>query len=329
MKAIVMYETGSPDVLRMTEVPTPTADLGQLLVRVEAIGVHFAETRSRAGAFLPDVPASLPVVPGIEAAGSVIETGADVDSGWVGRRVVVLHDGGTGTGTYAEYVTAKVSETVPIPDGLSSVDAVAVGEQGATALSLVRRSGLARDETVLIEAAAGAVGGYLVQLARDLGVRTIVATAGSERKQNHVRELGADIVLDHRDPGWPQRMRDALDGTGVDVVFESLGGASARQALAALTPSTGRMVFYGLLSGQPPEITPMDLLLHDVNLIGFGGQPGTVLTRIQGARTEILDRTAASRIHPLIDSVLPLSGAAEAHRRIENRVATGKLILTP
>jgi NADPH:quinone reductase-like Zn-dependent oxidoreductase len=322
MRAIVMHETGGPEVLVTAEVPTPAPGPGQVLVRTEAIGLHFAETRMRSGAFLPAIPATLPVVAGIEAVGTVIEVGEGTDPALAGTTVLVgLTER---SGSYAEYIAAPVGAILPVPDGVSAMDAVAVGLQGAVALSLTRVAGLAGTEQVLVEAAAGVVGGYLVQILRELGTVRIVATAGGTAKREHARALGADVVLDHRDPDWPDRVPD-----GLDVVFESIGGASAGRLLDALTPGTGRMVFYGMLSGEPPAITPVDLLYRGVSLIGFGGRPGTGLARIEGSFAEVLDRVAAGRIRPLVDSVLPLADAAKAHQRLEDRLATGKIILVP
>lgn len=333
MRAIVMRRTGDPEVLQVEEVPVPEPARGQVLVRTEAVGINFFETRVRSGAALPMHPATLPVVPGFEAAGTVAAVGEGVDAALVGTRVATVG----GSGAYAEYVVAPAAAALPLPDGLSAAAAVAVAVQGATALAVLRAAALSGGEDVLIEAAGGGVGGYLLQLAREFGVRRVTATAGSEAKRRLARDLGADAVLDHRDPDWPDQVVAANRGARLDVVFESLGGAAARRLLDALVPGAGRMVFYGLSSGEPPAIAPMDLLLRGLSLIACGGRPADYATgiaagwsaRVEAARPEALDRAADGRIRPLIDSEIPLADAATAHCRIEQREAVGKVVLVP
>ncbi|GAA5196569.1 zinc-binding dehydrogenase [Rugosimonospora acidiphila] len=327
MRAIVMHEVGGPEALVLEEIPVPTAGPGEVVVRTEAIGTHFADTEVRAGKYLPARPESLPAGVGFEAVGVVTETGAGVDPALLGRRraVVLL----AGAGTYAEYVAAPAAAALPVPDGVGSVDAVAVGLQAAVALGVLRAARLDGSESILIEAAAGAVGGYLLQLAREHGVGRIVATAGTPEKREHARRLGADVVIDHGVPDWPARVPEALDGGELDVVFESIGGATAGQLLGAMTPASGRIVFYGMLAAKPPEIAPTDLLARGLSLIGFGGRAGTELERIRSLHAEVLDRVAAGRLRPLVDSVMPLAEAEAAHRRLEERRGIGKIVLTP
>ncbi|MCW2876776.1 MAG: dehydrogenase [Sphaerisporangium sp.] len=289
MRAVVMHKTGGPEVLGLEEIPTPVPGPGELLLRTEAVGIPFGDLGMRAGAYLPVMPASLPTVPGSEAAGTVMEVGEGVDTGLAGSRVAVMMM--TGVGTYAEYVAVPVEMSTPIPEGVSAEDAVAVAVQGATALTLLR-------------------------------------TAGAKVKRERARELGADIVVDHRDPSWPGQVRDALQGATLDIVFESVAGASARELLDLMTPGTGRMLYYGRLGGEPAAVTPDDLLYRGLTLIGCGGLAAWA-KRVAAARTDVLCLLAEGRLHPLVDSVLPLADAATAHRRIENRETMGKIVLTP
>lgn len=195
------------------------------------------------------------------------------------------------------------------------------------ALCLLRAARLTGRESVLVEVAAGGVGGYLTQLARAHGAALVIGTAGSAAKRDHARSLGADVVLDHSEPGWPGGLPAALGGTTLDVVFESIGGTSAGQVLEAMTPLAGRVMFYGLLAG-PPAITPLDLLRNGLTLVGCGGMPGWV-KRVQAARADVLAMTAEGTISPQVDSVLPLAEAGRAHQRLEDRAAIGKIILVP
>lgn len=334
LRAIVMHRTGPPEVLGVENVPQPTPGPREMLVLTEAAGVNFAETRSRAGAFLPMVPASLPARIGVEAVGTVIAAGDDIDAAWLGRRVLAV----TGNGTYAEYFTVAAHGATVVPDDVSPIEAVAVGIQASVALALLDVAGPLDSNVVLVEAAGGGVGGYLLQLVRELGAARVIATAGNKAKRDHALASGADAAIDHRDPNWTDHVRDVVNGSTLDVVFESLGGASARRLLDIMTNGSGRMVYYGQLAG-PAEVTPTDLMLRALTLIGCGsrpgdyhaGQPSTTgwLARLGEARATVLDRLSNGQIRALIDCVLPLPEAADAHRRIETREAIGKIILVP
>jgi NADPH:quinone reductase len=334
MRAIVMRSTGGPEVLKVEELPVPTAGTGEVLVRTEASGISFAETRMRSGAFLPMVPSALPARVGTEAVGVVIAVGDGVDPRLLGTRVLVTN----GNGTHAEHFTAAAHAVTQVPDGMNPVDVVAVAVQGATALSLLWSAALSGKETVLIEVGGGGVGGYLVQMAHEFGADRVVATAGSEPKRARARELGADQVVDHRRQDWTDHVRDAIGEATFDVIFESIGGSSAGRLLDAVTTGTGRVVFYGQLDG-PAEIKPFDLMIRSLTLIGCGSSPadyragkrppGGWLVKMDRARGEILQRLAEGLLRPLVDSVMPLADAAAAHHRIEDREAIGKVVLMP
>jgi len=322
MRAIVMHQTGGPEVLRLEEIPAPEPGPGQLLVRVEAIGVSFFETQMRAGG-LP-LPVPLPAVPGAEAAGTVTAAGAGADPGLIGQQVAVLTGG---TGSYAEYAAVPAVMATVLPGGVSPADAVAAAP-AAVALGLLEKAALAGGETVLAESAASSVGGYLVQLAREAGAGKVIATAGTPARREHARKLGADIVLDHARPGWPQALREALGGPAVDVAFESIGGPSAQQVAGTLTPGTGRMLCYGNLSGEPAAVDLSALRASGVTVTGCGGPAwfGHVLGR---CRPEIFRRLAEGRLRPLPATILPLDQATAAHQRIEDHAALGKIVLVP
>jgi NADPH:quinone reductase len=314
MRAIVLHETGGAENLTLEDLPVPAAGPGEVLVKTEAIGVSYTEAILRSGVF----PLQLPVTFGFEAAGIVTETGDGVGKALSGRRVVLMN---TGLGSYAEYVAVPVAAVTEIPDGLSADDATAVASFGAVALCLLRAARLTGTETVLVESAAGGVGGYLTQLAHAHGAGRVIGTAGSAAKRDYAGSLGADEVLDHADPGWTAEL------AGIDVVFESLGGDTTVKLVPAITSGTGRILLYGTLQG-PPTLTPADLLNHGLTLIGCGGGPGW-LGQVQAAKAEVMRLAADGQIRPLIDSVLPLENAAKAHQRFDDRVAMGKIILKP
>jgi NADPH:quinone reductase len=315
MRAIVLHAQGGPDNLRLAEVPEPVPGPGELLIRTEAIGVSYTEASLRGSNYPTPVP--LPAVFGFEAAGIVTVAG---DQALVGKRVVSMN---TALGSYAEYTTAPVDAVTVVPDGVSAEDAVTAANFGAVALAVLDTARLTGTETVLVEAAAGGVGGYLTQLARARGARRIIATAGTQAKRDYALSLGADEALDHGDPGWI----DALGKDRVDAVFESLGGETTVKLLGALTPGTSRILLYGFLQG-PPTITAMDLLVKGVTLVGCGGMPGW-LDRVAAARPEVLRLVKDGALKPTIDSVLPLADAAKAHERFDARTPMGKIVLVP
>jgi NADPH:quinone reductase-like Zn-dependent oxidoreductase len=326
-----MHETGGPEVLRPEEVPAPTAGPGEVLVRTEAIGTFAGDAGFRSGRYpVPPIGrGTLPVILGNEAAGTVTATGDGVDPALLGTRVAVLILPTTGAGTYAEYVTAPVGALTPVPDGLPAGHAVAVATQGALALSLLSLA--APDAgTVLVTVGSAGIGGYLTQLLRGRSGVRIIATAGADpARHDRARELGADAVVDHTDPDWPDRVRDALSGGTLDVVYDSIGGPALRRLLPLVTPLAGRLVCYGNLSDEPSGITVEELRGRNLTLIGSGSNEGGWAERVSAARAEALRLAVTGRLGPLIDSELPLADAAEAHRRLENRLSNGKVILVP
>jgi NADPH:quinone reductase len=305
MRAVVQYGTGGPEVLKVEDRPTPHRQAGEVLVRVEAIAVPFYETQLRSGLF----PAgSEPTVFGHEAAGIVIE--AD-DETLVGRRVVTMSFTG---GAYAEVVAA--SQYTLVPEPISAADAVATAVPASVAVALVNTANVVDGETVLVEAASGAIGGYLTRLAKQSGAR-VIATAGTGKAVQH-----ADVVLDHNDPEWRKNVPE-----GIHVVFESIGGPRAAELTTKLVPR-GRILAYGLLSGEFPAISVADLASRGLTLIGFGGLDAYGKD-VAAARAEALDLVADGTLTPVIDRTYPLADAAAAHARVESREGVGKVVLVP
>lgn len=322
MQAIVMTGVGGPEVLVAQDVPAPHPGPGELVIRAEAIPVLFPETKLRSGEFPMTVEP--PVVFGFRAAGVVVEVGNGVDTALLGRRVAVAT---AGFGSYAEFVCAPATSADTIPDALSSVDAAAVMMDGSVALPLLATAALTGSETVLIEAAATGVGSALTQLAKEFGAARVIATAGGPEKSARATALGADAVIDHNAPNWPTRLRETLDGSTLDVVFDSIGGTTARDLLTAMTPVRGRILSYGWLSGTPAQISTADLLPHGLTLTACAGPAW--LAEVSGSGTAALDRATSGTLTPQVDSVLPLDAAAKAHRLIEQRSPLGKIILRP
>jgi NADPH2:quinone reductase len=307
VRAVVMREFGSPDVLKAAEVAEPAAGPGEVVIDAEFANVTFVETQIRAGrAPHPSMLPALPVVLGNGTGGTV-----------AGRRVVASLNG---TGGYAERVVADAGRLIDVPDEVSLRDAVALLADGRTALSLVGRAGLAAGETVLVEAAGGGVGTLLVQLARRAGAR-VVALAGTPDKLELARDLGADLAVDYRRDDWPDAVRDAAGQ--VDVVFDGVGGEVGRSAFGLLGPG-GRFYPFGMASGSFAPVTPELAESRQITLLRGG--PASAEDSAALSRAALAE-AAAGRLRPVIGQEFGLASAAAAHAAIEARITTGKTLL--
>src|SRR6185312_3541191 len=201
-----------------------------------------------------------PFIPGNGVGGTVIAVGAGVDSSLVGQRVVTSTGG---SGGYAERVAVDAAGLIPVPTALDLLDAVALLADGRTALALAHVTRIGSGDRVLVTAAGGGVGSLLIQLARNAGAGTIVAAAGNERKLALAHDLGADVTVDYRQPDWPDLVRNASGGTGIDVVFDGVGGSIGRSAFELTAPG-GRYVVFGLSSGSLTEVSLADIFSRGV-----------------------------------------------------------------
>lgn len=331
MQAIQIKETGAPEVLQIAELPTPEPGPGEVLIRVTAAGINFADTRQRAGTYFMPLP--LPAVPGSEIVGIVEKPGAGVENLKIGTRVAAsLFAAGIMTGGYAEYAVAPAKIVVPIPDGVADREAAALLGQGLTAYNLLKKAAAPMGKTVLVHAAAGGIGTILTQLARLSGAAQIIATAGTREKLELTRRLGADVGINYTEPNWIEQVKEATKGTGVDIIFESVGGAIAEQSFAALA-DFGEMVFYGSLSFDDLTLTRQELMMqlgrHNQKLAGFNS-PAALAAEphlLEQALREMFELVAARKLQIVAGGKYPLAQAAAAHRAIEERRTTGKVIL--
>lgn len=315
MRAVRYHEYGPPEVLRFEEVDDPVPGAGELLVRTVATGVNYFEVQVRAGVLPEPLGLPLPHTPGIEVAGAVTAVGPGVEASRIGERVVAT----VGSGSYAELVVVPAADARPLDERLGEHQALALLGQGGTAVGLAEVAELGPADTVLVEAAGGGIGTLLVQLAKRAGAR-VVAGASGEAKRALAADLGADTTVDYTRPGWTE------EAGPVSVVFETVGGPTAREAYSLLTEPGARMVVFGTASGAPVEIGSDLLLSVGAALIPFslGYRPQRWAEYI--GRAEEL--TVRGEIEPVIGTVLPLTEAAAAHRAFENRTALGKTILT-
>jgi NADPH2:quinone reductase len=322
MKAIRIDSFGGPEVLRLAEVPGPAAGAGEVVVRVEFAGVNFIDVYHRTGLY----PNPLPLVPGQEGAGVVEERGSGVAALREGDRVAW-----TGIpGSYAERVVMPAERAVLVPPKVASDTAAAVMLQGLTAHYLSSSTfPLGNGHACLIHAAAGGVGLLLVQMAKKRGAR-VIGTVGTEVKAQLARGAGADEVVLYTREDFLQAVKRLTDGRGVDVVYDAVGKATADKSLDCLAPR-GMMVVFGNASGPMPPIDPLvlmrkgSLFLTRPNLAHYIADRASLEARA----ADVLGDVAAARLAVRIDRKLPLAEAAEAHRALEGRLTSGKVLLAP
>lgn len=310
MRAIWLREFGGPEVLVPGEAPDPVPGPLQVVVEVAFANITFVETQVRAGTG-PFTPA-LPMIPGNGVGGVVVAAGSDVDPAVVGRRVVTSTGG---SGAYAERVAVDAAGLFDVPDGVALDTAVALLADGRTATMLVDAAAVKPGDRVLVEAAAGGVGTLLVQLARAAGA-TVIAAAGGERKLAIARNLGADVAVDYRQPGWSDEVGP------LDVVFDGVGGEVGRAAFDLLGAG-GRMLSYGLASGEWAAIPADVAASREVTLVTAEAPPEAMRAFTEQALAE----AAAGRLRPVIGQRFPLERASDAHAAMAARTTIGKTLL--
>lgn len=329
MRAIKLKRFGAPEVLELSEIPSPVPGPGQIAVKVGAAGINFADTLMRENRYA--MPMSLPTILGSEVAGVVSGLGEGVSDLALGTRVAApLFAAGVYAGGYADEVVIDARYVVPLPDDLSFDTAVALMVQGLTALYLTRQSPPA-GKRILINAAAGGVGSLLVQLARRAGASQILATASTEAKRAFVCRLGADVAIDYLQDGWAEVARDATGGDGIDVIYESVGGDICMASLSTLA-SLGQMVIFGAQNASGLNLDTAKvgkLIFGNQSVLGFALVPLLSPERIHADMTELFELVLAGDIKVEIGGRFPLHEAAEAHRALAGRGTIGKLILVP
>jgi len=322
MKAIQIQQTGGPEVLELAELPIPEPGPGQVLIRVEATGVNFIEIYFRKGVY----KASLPLVPGSEAAGTVEELGPGVTGFAAGDAVASV----SVLGSYSEYALVPAASLVKVPAGLTMEQAAAAMLQGMTAHYLVYSTfPLKAGETALVHAAAGGVGLLLTQMAKRIGAR-VLATVSTREKAELAKEAGASDVILYTEKEFEPEVKRLTGGKGVDVVYDSVGRTTFEGSLNCLRPR-GLLALFGASSGPVP---PFDL----IQLSGKGSLFVTrpTLWHYIGSRAElewragdVLGWAAKGELKLRTEHLYPLSDAAQAQSDLEARKTTGKILLEP
>ncbi|RKH72642.1 quinone oxidoreductase [Corallococcus interemptor] len=319
MKAIRYHQLGGPEVLRWEDAPEPVPGPGQVLLRVHAAGVNFADTERRRGLYDAQVP--LPRILGSEAAGVVRAVGPGVDASWVGRRVVALTKQ-----AYAEAALAPVEQLLVLPPEVSFEEAAALLVQGLTAYHVVHTVGrVEAGQTVLIHAAAGGVGLLAVQLAKAAGAR-VIGTVSGEAKAKLARDVGADDVIRYDREDVAASVRELTGGRGVERVLDSVGASTWQASLDALAPF-GHLVSYGNASGHPPHVEVESLYAKSLTVSAYWLHTPTPPEVQRKAREALLAEVVAKRLRLVVGLSLPLSRAEEAHRQLEGRGTVGKVVL--
>lgn len=328
MRAIRATAPGGPDVLHLNELPEPQAGPGEVVVDVAAAGVNFIDTYRRSGTY----PMPFPHVVGSEGAGTVVSVGEGVTDVGAGDRVAWL-DGSTGS--YLERATVAARHVVPVPRDVPLDAAAALMLQGVTAHYLATSTfPVQPGHTVLVHAGAGGVGLLLTQLAVARGAR-VLTTVSSDTKAELSRAAGADVALRYDTLGdltaeLPALVRDLTGGAGVDTVFDGVGRATFDASLASLRPRGGVALFGGA-SGQVPPLDPQRLNAAGSVYLTRPSIGPYVATReeLLGRTDELFAAVAAGGLEVRIGARYPLADAADAHRALEGRATTGKVLLLP
>lgn len=322
MKAILVHTCGGPDQMRYEEVPTPVPGPGQALVKVAAAGVNFIDTYQRTGLYKLPTPIAL----GMEGAGTVEAVGPEAREIAPGDRVAWA----SGSGSYAEYTVLPASSLVKLPDQIDLRTAAAVMLQGMTAHYLALSTYAIKErETALVHAAAGGVGLLLTQIIKLLGGR-VIGTVSTQAKAELALAAGADAVIFYTRQDFEPEVKRLTGGRGADVVYDSVGASTFMKSLNSLRPR-GMMVSFGQSSGPVPAIEP--LLLNQKGSLfltrpKLGDYCATRLELLWRA-DDVLGWVDSGKVKVRIEKTYPLSEAAQAHRDLEGRKTSGKLLLIP
>jgi putative PIG3 family NAD(P)H quinone oxidoreductase len=324
MRAVVVTEPGGPEVLAWRDVPDPVAKPGEVVLDVVASAVNRADLLQREGHYPP--PADAPQWPGLECSGTVSAVGDGV-TGWaVGDEACALLSGGG----YAERVAVPVGQLLPLPRGVDLVTAAALPEVTCTVWSNVfMTAGLRPGEVLLVHGGAGGVGTMAIQLGRAVDA-TVAATAGSAQKLARCGALGATILVNYTNEDFVAAVKQATDGHGADVVLDVVGAKYLDRNLSVLAPA-GRLVVIGLQGGRTAEFDLSALMAKRGAVIATALRPRPAAekaTIVAAVREHVWPLVEAGDVRPVVDRVLPMSSAAEAHRVVEAGEHVGKVVLT-
>ena len=324
MRAVEITQPGGPEVLVPTRRPVPQPAKGEVLIRVAAAGVNRPDVFQRQGSYAP--PPGTTDLPGLEVAGEVVAIGPETARWKVGDKVTALVAGGG----YAEYCVAPAPQCLPIPDGLTMIEAAALPETFLTVWTNVfQRGRLQAGETLLVHGGSSGIGTTAIQLASRSGSR-VFATAGSAEKCSKCRELGASVAIDYKTEDFVKVIERETGGKGVDVILDMVGGDYINRNLQCLAVE-GRMVHISFLKGTKAEINLSSLMVKRQTITGSTLRPQSVAQKgaiAKAVEEKVWPLVAAGEVRPQIHATFPLEQAAEAHRLMESSAHVGKIMLT-
>jgi putative PIG3 family NAD(P)H quinone oxidoreductase len=323
LRAVVVAAPGGPEQLHVGDVPDPVARDGEIVVRVAGAGINRADLLQRQGFYPP--PAGASEILGLEASGFVAEIGPAVETFAAGDRVMLLVEGGG----YAELVSVRATQAVRVPDNIDLIDAGGIPEVFITAHdALFTRGRLCDGETVLVHGGGGGVGTAAIQLAHRHGCRVLV-TAGSAEKLERCMALGADAGINYRTEDFVERTRDLTDGRGADVVLDIMGASYLGRNIEAVAVD-GRIVVIGMQGGTHSDLDLGAMMRRRISLVSTSlrSRPAAQKAAIVAAfAADVVTALASGHMQAVVDRVLPLTDAAEAHRLIEAGEVVGKVVL--
>lgn len=323
MKAVVVNHFGGAEVIEYVDVPDPVLQGEEILIEVEAAGVNFADLMMRYGVYTGGPKP--PFIPGLEVAGTVSATARKEDASLIGQKVMALLP----SGGYAQRIKSAAHTVLPLPPHFTMEKGAAFPVTYLTAYhALVTYGRMQPGETVLIHAAGGGVGTAAIQIAQTMGIR-IIATVGSDEKRERVQRMGVEQVINYTEEDFVSIVNQATGGEGVQVIMESVGGDIFRKSFKCLA-TMGKMVVYGISSGDLEIAHPRELLFRNHSLIGLhimslAQRPDTAAP----ARRDLTKWILEGRLDPVVGKTFPLSRTAEAHTYLESRKSFGKIVLLP
>jgi NADPH2:quinone reductase len=323
MKAIRAHEWCDPQGLVMDEVEQPLIGAGEVLIRVRVAALNFPDVLLIAGKYQVKPP--LPVIPGMEVAGTVEQVGEGVTHLRSGQRVLAQ----LGMGGFAEYAVAQASNVQPLPDRMSDEEAASFGIVYQTSyFGLADRGQLREGETVLVHSAAGGVGLSAVQLARALGAGRIIGTASNDDKLAVIRENGADVAINYQSTDFVEVVKRETEGRGADVIYDPVGGDTGERSTKCIA-FEGRLIIIGFTSGKFPTFVGNHILVKNYSVVGlhWGAYRQHNPAKIERAWRALFDLYEAGKIKPVVGGVYAMEKVAEAMSFLTSRRAVGKIVL--
>lgn len=325
MKALQIEAHGGPEVMRLAEVPIPEPGPGEVRVKMEACGLNFSDIMAREGRYLREI--ALPHILGHEFCGVIGKIGRGVEGWNVGQRVVATTQSGGGL---AEYIVAPAVNLMLCPEGLAPPQGAALLVQGLTSVMMIDNAAkVEAGEMVVVHAAAGGVGTLVVQMARAKGAR-VIGTASSDVKCRLIEELGG-VAINYNETDWVKEVLALTDSKGAEVIFESVGGEVLARSYREALADFGRLVVYGVASGDVVNFDNYEILASNKSLVGFWLGPHQVNhhDRVAVAKQRLVEMVQGGEIRLIVGKSFPLERAADAFGHMQSRKSMGKVVVTP